>query len=167
MTAFEQSPSTAPSTQETTTTRTRKRTRKTPYTEQIEENVSSESETSLSQVSKRPRQTPAKTSQKQVDASTTKQASISPMHRVEVQIHNGLASVKQAKDRSHQHIESRIQEEHARASMTPDIAASSIDGTQYQNSANIFAPQSAQSGNAFATQLLNENQVYFLRSMII
>lgn len=164
MTAFEQSPSTAPSTQEMPTATTRKRTRKAPYTEQNEENESSESESSLIQVSKRPRQTPAKTSQRRADASTTKQANISPMHRVEVQIHNGLASVKQATDRSRQHKESRTQEEQSRASITPEVAATSIEGIQgqtlqYQDSATMFASQSAQSSNTFATQLLNENQV--------
>ncbi|KAF5005083.1 hypothetical protein F66182_15983 [Fusarium sp. NRRL 66182] len=87
------------------------------------------------------------------------------MHRVEVQIHNGLASVKQATDRSRQHKESRTQEEQSRASITPEVAATSIEGIQgqtlqYQDSATMFASQSAQSSNTFATQLLNENQTF-------
>lgn len=162
MTAFEQSPSTAPSTQETTTATTattRKRTRRTPYTEQNEGNESSGSDTPLSQTHKRPRQTPTKTSQKQ--------ANTLPKHVVEVQIHNDLARMEQVAHRALQHVNPTIQGEQGRVSMTPEVAASSIEGIQYQNPASIFAPQNAQSSNAFATQLLNENQVYFFRLIII
>lgn len=164
MTAFElASPSTAPSTQETMTTTTRKRTRRTPYTEQTEDQESSDSDTPLSQTLKRPRQTAAKTFEKQSDASTIKQASTIPKHVVEVQIHNDLAHMEQEPCRTPQHIDSTNQAEQGRASMTPEGAASSIEGLQgqtlYKNSATIFAPQTAQSSKAFATQLLNENQV--------
>lgn len=158
MTAFElESPSTAPSTQKTTTTTTRKRARRTPYTEQTEDQDSSNSDAPPSQTVKRPRQTPAKTSDKQ-------QASTIPKHVVEVQIHNDLARMEQVAQRSLQHIDSTIRGEQGRASMTPEVAANSIEGVQgqrlqYQNSDSLFVPQTVQSSKAFATQLLKENQV--------
>ncbi|KAI7976247.1 hypothetical protein EIK77_010720 [Talaromyces pinophilus] len=154
MTAFElDSPNTAPSTQETTT---RKRARRTPYTEQTEENESSDNNTPPSQTVKRPRQTPAKTSDKQ--------ASTIPKHVVEVQIHNDLARMEQVAQRSLQQIDSTTQGEKRRASMTPEVAASSIEGVQgqtlqHQNSDSLFVPQTVQSSKALATQLLKENQV--------
>ncbi|PCH03212.1 Hypothetical protein PENO1_033580 [Penicillium occitanis (nom. inval.)] len=170
MTAFElDSPNTAPSTQETTT---RKRARRTPYTEQTEENESSDNNTPPSQTVKRPRQTPAKTSDKQ--------ASTIPKHVVEVQIHNDLARMEQVAQRSLQQIDSTTQGEKRRASMTPEVAASSIEGVQgqtlqHQNSDSLFVPQTVQSSKALATQLLKENQKFaeqlsqkngtFLRSM--
>lgn len=165
MTAFEQgSPITAPSTQETTTSTTRKRVRRTLDTEQPEEDESSDSNTSVSQRLKRARQTAAKTSEKQADVSTTKQASTVPKHIVEVQIHNDLARMEQAAHRTPQHIDSTIQGEQARASVTPEVAAASIEVVQgqtlqYQNPDSLFVPQTTQNSKAFATQLLKENQV--------
>lgn len=164
MTASElDSPTATPSTQQTTTTTTRKRARRIRYTEQTEENEPSDSDTPQSQTVKRPRQTPVKISEKQAEAST-KQTSTMPKHVVEVQIHNDLARMEQVAQRSLQHIDSTIQGEQGRASMTPEVAATSIEvphgqSLQYQNSAAMFAPQTTQSSKAFASQLLKENQV--------
>jgi hypothetical protein len=157
-----ESPSTAASTQETAP---RKRSCKTPYIEHGEEHESSDSEIPLSQTLKRPRQSSSNGSDKLADASTNKQASTVPKHVVEVQIQNELARMEDIASRTIQHIDSSIQREQGRASMTPEVASASIEGLheqetpQYQNPGTFFAPQTAQSSKAFATQLLNENQV--------
>jgi hypothetical protein len=168
ITAFQQdSLSTAASTQDTTTTTTRKRARRASYMEQTGENESSDSDAPLSQALKRPRQSPSEASVQPTDVSSTKQASTVPKHVVEVQIHNRLAHLEKVASRTLKYIDSTIQEEQGRASITPEVAATSTEGIQGQsmdgalqgqNPATIFAPQTTQSSINFATQLLNENQ---------